>query len=121
MTLLSSNLLPKLIDTWITKFLFSVKDHAVVSCKLSFKYSEQGPGLFRAMPTIQKIKEYQDIIHQKIKETLIKNSKLSETKKRVEIWKITQNQIYKNTFISKIQPNHTPQQEATQMHATHHY
>ena len=68
MTLLSSNLLPKLIDTWITHFPFSVTDHAGVSCKLSFEYSEQGPGLFRAMPTIQKIEEYQDIIHQKKEE-----------------------------------------------------
>ena len=101
MTLLSSNLLPKLIDSWITNFPFSVTEHAGVSCKLSFKYSEQGPGLFRAMQTIQKIEEYKDIIHQKIKETLIKNSKLCEIKKRAEIWKITQNQIYKNTFITK--------------------
>ena len=31
MTLLSSNLLPKLIDTWITHFPFSVTDHAGVS------------------------------------------------------------------------------------------
>ena len=109
---ISASLLGFSVNSEISHFPFSITDHSAVCCTLTFEKADIGPGLFRALPSIQKIEKYQDLINHTIKSSLIFNSQMSQLKKNEELshlnrsWKTKQlTDEMKTFFKDSIDPN----------------
>ena len=59
-----------------------VTDHSSVTTKFKIENTVQGPGVFRAMPGIEKDPVYDAEVRNLIQKTVLENSKLSEEEKQ---------------------------------------
>ena len=62
----------------------SLTDHSSVTSKFKIENTVQGPGVFRAMPGIEKDPVYDAEVRNLIQKTVLENSKLSEEEKAEE-------------------------------------
>ena len=62
----------------------SLTDHSAVTSKFKIENTVQGPGVFRAMPGIEKDPVYDAEVRILIQKTVLENSKISEEEKLEE-------------------------------------
>ena len=85
---ISASLLSFTSSSEITHFPFAITDHSAVSCSLIFDEVETGPGIFRAMTSVHRLEQYQDMINFTIKHNMISNCLMSSPQKESELAKI---------------------------------